>query len=136
MEVQKCIGESNYSEILRDNYHGMRGISIDFGVMQAADEVFVIPADLGWNDVGSWETVYEIAAKTGSNNAGEFRDIVEIGSQKSYVYAPGKLVALVGVKDLIVVDTGDALLVCRKNSAQRVKDVVEKLKKSGKSEYL
>jgi len=105
-------------------------------VMQAAEDVFVIPADLGWNDVGSWETVYEIAPKTGSGNAGEFQDLIEIGSQKSYVYAPEKLVALVGVKDLIVVDTGDALLVCRKNSAQRVKDVVEKLKKSGKSEYL
>ena len=136
MEIGEAIGAPDYRERLADAYGRIQNISIDYGIMQQADSVYVIPADMGWNDVGSWETVHDISAKDRHGHAGECPEIVSIGSRNSYVYAPDKLVALVGVEDLIVVDTGDALLVCRKSAAQDVKHVVDHLKKQGREDLL
>ena len=131
MEINRNIHTPRYSAALEDAYWRFKGISIDFGVMQQANNVYVIPADMGWNDVGSWETVYEISLKDRNSNATECAELVTVDSKKCYVYSPEKVVALVGVENLIVVDTGDALLICKKSAAQDVKEVVDYLKKKG-----
>ncbi len=136
MTINNSIDTPEYQQILSDMYGRIPSISVDFGVMQKAEKVFVIPADMGWNDVGSWETVYEISPKDKNLNSGNFHEIINIDSRECYVYSPQKVIALVGVEDLIVVDTGDALLVCDKNAAQDVKDVVEQLKKKRLKEWL
>ncbi|MCK6622919.1 MAG: mannose-1-phosphate guanylyltransferase [Calditrichaceae bacterium] len=136
MELSRSIGKRDYQGKLEDVYRRIKGISIDFGVMQEAQNVYVIPADLGWNDVGSWETVYDISPKDKNLNAGEYAELISIESRKCYVYSPEKAVALVGVENLIIVDTGDALLVCKKSSAQDVKEVVDHLKKKGLEKWL
>ena len=136
MEIKEVIGQPEYPQKVDDVYKRIRGISIDYGVMQSAEQVFVIPTDMGWNDVGSWQTVYEISPKDKNENAKVARELVAIDARGSYVYAPDKLVALVGVNDLVVVDTGDALLICHRDRAQDVRDVVEELKKRGLDEYL
>ncbi len=135
-KVREALGTPGYWQAVEDMYRRIRGISIDFGVMQTAREVYVIPTDMGWSDVGSWDAVYDISPKNKQKVAGEFRDIVTVNGSESYIYAPGKVVALVGVRNLIVVDTEDALLICKRNAAQNVKEAVEKLKKKGLDDVL
>jgi mannose-1-phosphate guanylyltransferase len=118
-------------------YAGIRGESIDFGVMEKAENVQVIPASFGWSDVGSWSALPEVMqADQDGHVVINAQGSVSIGSQGCLAYGGGKLVALVGVTDLIVVDTPDALLVCAKSAAQDVKKVVEELEKRGLGEYL
>lgn len=136
MEVKTALNKQTYATIIENVYRRLRGISIDYGVMQTAKDVFVIPTEMGWNDVGSWEVVHDIASKDKNKNAGEYKQITQVDSSENYIFAPEKLVALVGVKNLVVVDTGDALLICRKNKSQNVKEIVEQLKKSGMDEYI
>ncbi len=135
-EIRKTIGTPQYEAKVENVYRRIRGISIDYGVMQTAKQVYVIPTDMGWSDVGSWEEVYNISPKDENKNAGDFHHLVQIGSRENYAYAPGKVVALVGVRGIVVVDTGDALLVSKKSRTQEVKDVVEILKKNGFDEYI
>jgi mannose-1-phosphate guanylyltransferase len=104
--------------------------------MQTASDVYVIPTRMGWNDVGSWEVVYDISEKDKNKNAGHYKDLKLVDASENYIYAPDKLIGLVGVKNLVVVDTGDALLICKKNRSQDVKELVEQLKKTGSDEYL
>ncbi len=111
-------------------------ISIDYGVMEKAKSVAgIAAADFGWNDVGSWNAVYELLARDASGNC-LARDSVSIGSANNFVDARGKLVALVGVSNLIVVDTPDALLVAARDRAQQVSDVVKELEKRGRQDLL
>lgn len=135
-EIRNVIGKPEYNEVVADVYRRIRGISIDYGVMQTAENVYVIPTDMGWNDVGSWEVVHEISEKDKKGNAGEYKELVSVDSGDNYLFAPDKLVALVGVKNLVYVDTGDAVLICKKSRSQDVKEIVEKLKKSGLDEYI
>ncbi|GFO68314.1 mannose-1-phosphate guanylyltransferase [Geomonas limicola] len=118
-------------------YAGIKGESIDFGVMEKATNVQVIPASFGWSDVGSWSALPEVMEADQENHVViEAPGSVSVNSEGCLAYAGGKLVALVGVKDLVVVDTPDALLVCAKEAAQDVKKVVEELERRGKTEYL
>lgn len=135
-EVQKHLNTPHYDERLREAYRHIRGISIDFGVMQYADNVFVIPAEMGWRDVGSWDTIYDISPKDKYQNVLESLEWVSIRSKNNLVYSPEKLVAMVDVDDLIVVDTGDALLICKKSSAQDVSDIADHLKKKGFEKWI
>ena len=106
-------------------------ISIDYAVLERAKNVVGVPAgDIGWNDVGSWNAVYELHKRDANGNALESASIVE-ASTGNYVQAHKKLVALLGVKDLIVVDTPDALLIADRNRAQEVGDIVKRLEKAG-----
>jgi mannose-1-phosphate guanylyltransferase len=118
-------------------YGGIKGESIDFGVMEKAEDVKVIAASFGWSDVGSWSALPEVMEEDADGhvviNAAES---VSVGSEGCLAYGAGKVVAFVGVKDLIVVDTPDAVMVCSKSAAQDVKKVVEELEKRGKTEYL
>ncbi len=103
-------------------------ISIDHGVMENAAGVRVIPADFGWSDVGSWTTAWELGEKDTDRNATSGADAVLEDASGNYVRAPaGKIVALIGVKDLVVVDTGDALLVVPRDRAQDVRLAVNAL---------
>lgn len=136
LEIKESIHSPDYLVKLEETYRQIRSISIDFGVMQDADNVYVIPADIGWNDVGSWETVYDISAKDKNANSGEYLELISVDAKKCYVHSPEKVVALVGVDNLIVVDTGDALLVCKRTDAQKVKEAVEYLNKKGMEKWL
>jgi mannose-1-phosphate guanylyltransferase len=135
-KIKKHFNKADLINVIEDVYLRIRDISIDYGVMQTAQHVCVIPTNMGWNDVGSWEVVYDISEKDKNKNAGDFRQLNQFESSDNYIFAPDKLVALVGIKNLIVVDTGDVLLICRKNRSQDVKEIVEQLKKSGLDEYL
>ncbi|MGE4367440.1 mannose-1-phosphate guanylyltransferase/mannose-6-phosphate isomerase [Thermomonas sp.] len=106
--------------------------SIDYAVMEKTDAAAVLPVDIGWNDVGSWSALWEVSAQDADGNA-HHGDVIAIDSRNSYAYAR-RLVALVGVDDLVVVETDDAVLVARKDRVQQVKDVVARLKAESRSQ--
>jgi mannose-1-phosphate guanylyltransferase len=102
-------------------------VSIDVGVMEKAEGLAVVPGDFGWNDIGSWESAWELGSKDANGNAVEASTIVV--DAKNNLVRSKKVVALVGVNDLVVVDTDDALLVMPRERAQDVRLVIEELKK-------
>lgn len=110
-------------------------ISIDYGVMERTDRAFVVPGSFGWSDVGDWRAVYTLREK---NNLGHVfqGNVISQASSRCYVDAKEKLVALVGVHDLVVVETSDALLIAHRDSAQEVKHVVDYLNANGLDKYV
>jgi mannose-1-phosphate guanylyltransferase / mannose-6-phosphate isomerase len=100
--------------------------SIDYAVMERTDAAMVLPVDIGWNDVGSWSALWDVTERDADGNA-HHGDVIAVDSRNSYAYAR-RLVALVGVDDLVVVETDDAVLVAHKGRVQQVKDIVAKLK--------
>jgi len=118
-------------------YQAITGESIDYGVMEKADNVVVIPSSFGWSDVGSWSALPEVIEPDDAGNVMiNVNGQVSLDSRGCLVYGGGKLVALVGVEDLIFVETADAVLLCSKDRAQDVKKVVEELQRRGLPEYL
>ena len=125
-----------FSESLAAVFPKCENISIDYAVLERASNVTGIPAgDIGWNDVGSWNAVYELHKHDAQGNALRSASIVE-ASSGNYIDAEGKLVALLGVKDLIVVDTPDALLIADRSRAQEVGELVKRLEKAGHEHLL
>jgi len=125
-----------FSESLAGVFPKCDNISIDYAVLERASNVTGIPAgDIGWNDVGSWNAVYELHKRDAQGNALRSASIIE-ASSGNYIDAEGKLVALLGVKDLIVVDTPDALLIADRSRAQEVGELVKRLEKAGREDLL
>ncbi|MGC8659761.1 MAG: mannose-1-phosphate guanylyltransferase [Desulfomonilaceae bacterium] len=116
--------------LLVETYEDLPEISIDYGVLERADNVLVIPIDVGWNDVGSWTSLQDVWNTDQEGNASKGK-ILTLNAKGCVVSSPQKLTALVGVEDIIVVDTPDAILVCRKDRAQDIKQLQELLKKHG-----
>lgn len=125
-------------ETLRRVWPTVQVQSIDYGVMEGARRVAVIPAaGLGWNDIGSWESLFDVIPASQDGNVIANGPAITLETRNTLIFQSGnRLVAAIGVEDLIIVDSGDALLVCRKDQAQKVKQVVEKLKKENLARYL
>ncbi len=136
MKIKKVLGTPREAATIRKVYKRLTSISIDYGVMEKADNVFMLRGDFGWSDVGSWDALWEISAKDNKGNAvtGGSNVIFE-DTEGSLVYSPQKLVAIVGAKDLIVVETKDALLICKKGRSQDVKKIVETLEAAKTKKY-
>jgi mannose-1-phosphate guanylyltransferase len=129
-------GSRQFTAKLQEVFPLCDNISIDYAVLERAANVVGIPAgDIGWNDVGSWNAVYELQKRDAQGNALRADALVE-DSTGNYVHAEGKLVALLGVKDLIVVDTPDALLIADRGHSQHVGELVQRLEKSGRDDLL
>ncbi|MGB5216669.1 MAG: mannose-1-phosphate guanylyltransferase [Smithella sp.] len=137
MKIDQALGSAEEDAIVARVYKKLEAISIDYGVMEKADKVFIIPGDFGWSDVGSWDAVWEISPRDGNGNVAlkDSRMIAE-DSEGSLIYNPGRLTALVGVRDLIIVETKDALLICKKGRSQDVKKIVEKLEAAKLKKHL
>ncbi len=109
--------------------------SIDYAVMEKTEDAVMVPLDAGWNDIGSWSALWDVGSKDAEGNV--FKgDVIGQGVRNSYVHAENRLVAAVGVENLIVVETKDAVLVAHKNQIQDVKKIVERIKKDGRQEHV
>lgn len=131
-DLASLIGTRRYGIRLRAIYRELQNISVDYAVLEPATRaagpprVFVIPAEIGWSDIGSWAAVYELLAKKNGENvvAGEGQTLDASGN---FLWAPSKFVAAIGVRDLVVVETPDALLLCARDRAQDVAQIVKHL---------
>ncbi|WP_313396613.1 mannose-1-phosphate guanyltransferase [Atlantibacter hermannii] len=108
--------------------------SIDYAVMEHTADGVVVPMNAGWSDVGSWSSLWEISQRTAEGNV-HYGDVISHHTENSYVYAESGLVTTVGVKDLVVVQTKDAVLIADRNKVQDVKKVVEQIKADGRHEH-
>jgi mannose-1-phosphate guanylyltransferase len=133
--IASAMGTEDEEKVIHSIYDMIPSVSIDYGIMERSDEVVVILGDFGWNDVGSWDNLgvlYDVD-EDGNVIKGEQ---VNINTKNCISYAENRLIATIGVNNLIIVETGDAVLVCNKEQAQSVKDVVEQLKDRGWDKYL
>lgn len=133
--ISEAIGSNRFIDTVGHQYPLMPAVSVDYGILEKADNVAVIPADLGWNDVGSWDALYDIlpADEDGNRSPGKVESIDSTGN---LFFHPGGTIAAIGVKDLIIVVDGDTVMVCGKGESQRVRSLVEKMEKEGKKEIL
>jgi len=135
MDVQKSIGSGREADTVRTLFSRLDPVSIDYGIMEKTDRAAIVPADIGWSDVGSWTALEEVTDKDASGNIIS-GNVIDIDSTDSVVYAEKRLVATIGLNNTIVVDTPDATLVCSRDRAQDVKKVVEELKRRKSEEHL
>ena len=131
-----AFGSRQFDAKLRAVFPLCENISIDYAVLERASNVVGIPAgDIGWSDVGSWNAVYALQKHDAQGNALRSEALLE-ASSGNYVDAENKLVALLGVRDLVVVDTPDALLIVARSHAQQVSELVQRLEKAGREDLL
>ena len=133
LTLRAAVGTPRWSAVLADAWEETERTTFDYGILERADRVAVVPAEIGWHDVGNWARLAEIVEKrdklTSANGLLE-------GSRGVYVYSPRKFVATVGVDDLVIVETEDVLLVARKDRSEEVKAIVERLEREGRTELL
>jgi mannose-1-phosphate guanylyltransferase len=140
-ELAKTIGTPRYGSAQRSIYPGLENISVDFAIMEPASKmggrarVSVIPAKVGWSDIGSWAAVYELlAAKAGANVSAGSLFALDAGG--NYFWSPKKFVAAIGVHNLVLVETDDALLVCPRDRSQDVGQIVKWLEAKGQKKLV
>jgi mannose-1-phosphate guanylyltransferase len=134
-EIASCAEAGSFDGALEEWYPRTDSISVDYGIMEKAGNIFCVASDIGWSDLGSWEALYEVLEKDSSGNILK-GDCITLEAGCNLVDVPGKLVALIGVKDLIVVQTEDALLICDRNRSQDVSKLVKELERRGLKELL
>ena len=134
-EIETTIYTEKYLEILKKVFSEIPSESIDYGIMEKAKNIYVIPGNFGWDDVGSWLSLERI---NNTNQDGNIisGNVVTVKTKNSIIQGSKKLIATIGLEDIIIVDTDDALLICNKDNTQEVKEVIANLKASNKTEYL
>ncbi len=135
MEVEAALGTPDYDAVLGRVWPRIAKQTIDYGVMEGAQDVAVIPVDMGWSDIGSWGSLVELLAADAQGNILR-GDHLSIDTHDTLVFGDRRLIATVGVRDLVIVDAGDALLVCHKDHEQRVRELVDLLKQQNREDLL
>lgn len=140
MTIYESIGTSKQQETLKEQYHQAREAQIDTAISEKTKRMIVVPGEFGWSDVGDWQVVYDLSPHDTNKNVlmshGKEGQVISIDSHNNLVHGHDQLIVTVGVEDLVIVDTKDALLVCRKDRSQDVKKVVELLKEKKLKRYL
>lgn len=134
-KLEAACDTDKFRTVLKEEFPKMQSISVDFGVLEHAERLYTIPGSFGWDDVGSWPALGRVA-KTDTNGNYRDGDVVTIGTKNCIFSGGKKLIAAVGIENIIVVDTEDALLVCDVDSAQNVKKITELLREQGRGELL
>ena len=134
--IAAAIATPDAARVLAQAWPDIRKTSIDFGIMEHAPRVSVIPVDIGWSDIGSWGALLDVLPGDEQGNVCVEGALLALDTHGSYVRGEGRLVASIGLKDIIIVDTPDVLLVCPRSRAEDVKDLVARLASEGQTEYL
>ncbi len=134
-KINKDINTPEYEKTLVNVYGQLRNISIDYGIMEKSSHVYLTKGNFVWSDVGSWEEVYQLSGKDGDGNAIKGNAFTDM-TIDTLIYSPNKFTAAIGVENLIIVNTDDAVLVCRRDHSQDVRKVVDHLKINKLTEHL
>lgn len=135
MKIKDAIGTEEQETVLEAEFAKMESESIDYGIMEKADNIYVLPGTFGWDDVGSWLAVGRIKKSNEFGNVVS-GNVITVNSKNSIIEGSDKLIATVGVNNMIVVDTEDALLICDKDHAGEIKKVLENLRICNRNEYI
>ncbi|MGE5373516.1 MAG: mannose-1-phosphate guanylyltransferase [Bacteroidota bacterium] len=138
-EILDAWNTPKQDQALQSLWPGLKSQTIDYGIMEKAERVAVLPADgLGWSDVGSWDSLFEVLFPDDDGNVSVNAQNLMIDTHNTLVYGSsnGRLIVTIGLDDTVIVDSGDVLLLCKTDQSQRVRDVVEHLKKHNQENYL
>lgn len=136
MRIKEVMDSDEAERILYEEYEKLDSVSIDYGVMEKADCVYVIPGDFGWDDVGSWTALERLAEPDENGNIIQ-GNILSVDTKKCIIHGSNnKLLALLGLEDMIVVDTDDVTLICPKDRAQDIKKLLQEIRKKNLTKYL
>lgn len=133
--LAKGVRDLDFLRLDEEEFAKCPNLSVDYAIMEKTRDAYMVPFSAQWSDVGSWQALWEVGDKDENGNV-FYGDVVTEKSQGCYVSCDGRLVALVGVKDLVVVETADSVLVAHKDSSQDVKKIVDMLKSGARGEYL
>jgi len=135
MKIQEVINRPEYEKVLKEEWQGIHPESIDYGVMEKARNVYVIKGDFNWSDVGSWDSVYDLKEKDSEGNIRLGKSVC-VDTKGCYIFSEKLLIATAGVEDLVIIQSGDSILVTKRGESEKVKQIVEQLEKAGKVKYL
>lgn len=139
--VAAAVDTPNFVSVLEQEYEKVEKISIDYAISEKVDNLALLEGDFGWDDIGLWSTVYELGKKdeNGTVVVQEGEDtaqVVSVGSKNNLVSTNGRLIATIGVEDMVVIDSKDVVLILPRSKAADVKKIVEQLKEKGLEQYL
>lgn len=134
-KIQEVIGTETEETVLEKEFYGIQSQSIDYGIMEKAEDIYILPGTFGWDDVGSWLAVERIKKTNEFGNVVN-GNIITVNTHNCIIQGEKKLIATVGLEDMIVVDTEDATLICSKDHAGDIKKVLENLKICNREEYI
>ena len=134
-DIAAAFGKREEKALIDKIYPTIPSISVDYGIMEKCNDILVVPGEFGWNDVGSWDT-FNVLHKEDEKGNIAIGDVLNVDTTNTTVYSGGKLIATVGVDNLVIVQTPDAVLVCAKDKAQDVKKIVDELKLRGREDLL
>lgn len=139
-KIEKALGTKRQQMVMKTAYEKAPNVSVDVAVSEKAKNFLMIPAQMGWNDIGDWSVIYDISKKDKDGNVvikyGKKGEFIGLNAKNNLIQFDDQLIAAIDVEGLIIVDTTDAVLICKKDKAQNVKKLVELLKDKKKTEYL
>ncbi|WP_018248089.1 mannose-1-phosphate guanylyltransferase [Orenia marismortui] len=134
-KMKEAIGTAEEAEIIRAEFEKLDDISIDYGIMEKAKDIYVIPGSFGWDDIGSWPALERVQKRDKQGNVISGHHI-GIDTKNTIVHGNGKIITTMGLEDIVIVDTDDAILICDKKKAQEVKEIRNLLADRGLDECL
>jgi len=135
VKIAQTIGSDAYSDTLAQIWPQVKKQTIDYGIMEKAERVAVLPVDIDWSDVGNWLSLKRLFPQDEHGNA-QRGDVMLMDCQNTFVLADKRLIAAIGLEDAVIVDTSDALLICHKDRVQEVRQIVERLKAAGRQDLI
>lgn len=135
MKIKASVGTAEEDKVLADEFPNLESQSVDYGIMEKASDIYILPGTFGWDDVGSWLAVGRIKKNDENGNVVN-GNVVTVNTQNCVLEGRDKLIATVGLRDMVVVDTEDAILISTKENAGEIKQVLAKLREQNKNEYL
>jgi len=135
VRYETAIGTPREAAVFEEIYEAFPSISVDYAILEHAGSIYVIPASIGWNDLGSWASLHEILERDENGNT-VIGNFVGVDTQNCLIHSKERLVATVGLSNMIVVDTGDVVLILPEDRSQDIKALLDELKKEGKGGYL
>jgi mannose-1-phosphate guanylyltransferase len=133
--IEPSLGTPEESKAIEKEFKDTPKLAIDYTIHEKAEKLAVVPADLGWSDIGTWDALKDVLPPNQGTNLVRGDEIITVDTEGCIVYGDNRLIAAVGLKDLVIVDTGDCLLVAHRSQSQKVKDVVEQLKEKKLHKY-
>lgn len=126
--IKRTVGKEMYSEAVIDAYKQMQSVSLDYAILEKADNVYVVQSTFGWSDLGTWDELYRLSMKDGRNNV-ILGDVIASGISNSFVMSSDRLIGLAGVDNLIVVDTEEALLILRRGKSEDIIEIIDYMRR-------
>ncbi len=138
MQIQAAWGTPEQEQVVAEVYPGFEKIAVDYAISEKTDKIAILPAELGWRDVGTWQAVHDILDRVEGTGLVQKGQVQAIATEDALIFNenPGKLVAVVGMDDVVIVDTPDALLVMKKSKDQEIKKLIEKLESGDSPEAM